>query len=196
VKRFRGIAPLTDRRGLTLVEMMVAIAMFGVAMGVIFGFMTRSRRSYTDMSARVEYQQNVRGVLGLVSREVRSAGCDPAGAGFNTFPLADATSFQCRMDLDGDGTIEAVEPAEDVSYTYVANNRELLRDSGSGAQVILRNVTAVDFRYFDAAGVELASRPLIAADRAQIRFVEINIAGESEQGEPLNYVTRVFVRNG
>lgn len=195
MKRWRGIVPLTDRRGLTLVEMMVAIAMFGVAMSVIFGFLTRSRRSYTDMSARVEYQQNVRGVLGLVSREVRSAGCDPTDAGFNTFPLADATSFQCRMDLDGDGVIEAVEPAEDVSYTYVPENRELLRDSGSGAQVILRNVTAVDFRYFDVAGVELA-RPLSAADRARIRFVEISLSGESEQEEPLTYVTRVFVRNG
>lgn len=196
MKALRRIAPSPDRRGLTLVEMMVAIAMFGVAMSVIFGFMTRSRRSYTDMSARVEYQQNVRGVLGLVAREVRSAGCDPANAGFNTFPLAAATSFQCRMDLDGDGAIEVVEPAEDVSYTFVANDHELLRDSGGGAQVILRNVEAVDFRYFDAAGAELAARPLIATDRARIRFVEINIAGESEQGEPLNYVTRIFVRNG
>lgn len=194
--KFRRRTPLVDRRGLTLVEMMVAIAMFGVAMGVIFGFLTRSRRSYTDMSARVEYQQNVRGVLGLISREVRSAGCDPGEAGFNVFPLADATSFQCRMDLDGDRVIEAVEPAEDVSYTYVPGNRELLRDSGAGAQVILRNVTAVDFRYFDAAGVELAARPLIAADRDRIRFVEINLSGESKQGEPLTYVTRVFVRNG
>lgn len=185
-----------DRRGLSLVELMVAIAMFGVAVAVIFGFLTNSRRSYSDMSAQVEYQQAARAVLGLMTREIRSAGCDPTEAGFDDFAVADAQSFQCRMDLDGDGVIEVVEPAEDVVYSYDAVADELLRDPGTGPQAVLRGVLALDFRYFDETGTELAARPLSAADRARVRFVEIDITGETERRAPVTYVTRVFVRNG
>ncbi len=169
--------------------------MFGVAVAVIFGFLTNSRRSYSSMSTRVEYQQGVRAVLGLMSTELRTAGCDPAESGFETFALADAQQFQCRMDLDGDGVIETVEPAEDVTYTYDAAADQLLRDSGSGPQLILRDVTAVDFRYFDAAGTEMAVRPLSAAERANVRFVEVVLSGLTERQEPVSYTTRVFVRN-
>ena len=193
--RFR--TPRTaGRRGLTLVELMVAIAAFGVAMTVVYTFMTNSRRHYTRMSQRVEYQQAARAVLNLMAREVRSAGCDPAQAGFAHLPLADATALQLRMDLNGNGAIEVTEPAEDVTYTFVGGNNELTRDSGAGAQTVLRNVTALDFRYFDAGGNALTTLPLSAADRQLVRFVEIDITGRSDRGEPLRYVTRVFVRNG
>ncbi len=188
--------PRRDRSGLSLVELMVAITMFGIVVVVIFGFLTNSRRSYSTMSARVEYQQSARAVLSLISSEIRSAGCDPTSAGFNSFPLAAADAFQCRRDLDGDGIIETVEPAEDVAYAWDAAAGELTRNNGSGAQVIMRGVTSVDLRYFDANGAELAARPLNADDRARIRSVQIDITGLSERGEPLRYVTRVNARNG
>jgi len=187
---------LWDREGLTLVELMVAITMFGVAVAVIFGFLTNSRRSYSNMSSRVEYQQGTRAVLTLMSGEIRSAGCDPLDMNFNTFPLADATTIQCRSDLDGDGVIETVEPAEDVTYTWDAVAQELRRDNGSGAQTVLRGVTALDLRYFDEDGAELAVRPLSADDRARVRCVQVDITGITERGEPLRYVTRVNARNG
>lgn len=192
----RNLFPTADRRGLSLVELMVAITMFGIVIVVVFSFLTNSRRSYSDMSARVEQQQGVRAVLALMTREIRSAGCDPALAGFNVFQVADAAQFQCRMDLDGDGALEVTEPAEDVTYAFDAAAGELTRNPGSGPQTLLRGVTGVEFRYFDAAGVELAARPLIPDDRDRVRFVQIDIRGLSERGEPLNYVTRVFVRNG
>lgn len=181
---------------MTLVELMVAISMFGVITVVVFTFLTNSRASYSDMSAKVEYQQSMRAVLGLVSREVRSAGCDPLQAGFDHCALATAATCEFRMDLDGDGLIEVAEPAEDVTYSWDPNTETLLRDNGGGPQVILRDVTALQFRYFDATGAALTSLPLTIADRARVRFLEIDITGRSERGEPLNYVTRVFVRNG
>ena len=196
MNRIRSEAPPADRRGMTLVEMLVALSLFGVAMGVIFGFLTSSRRSYSSMSARVETQQNIRAVLGLMSSEVRSAGCDPGQTGFTKLPLAGAQTFECRMDLNGNSAIETTEPAEDVTYAYVTNTRELTRNSGGGAQVVLRGITAVDFRYYDVTGALLAARPLSAADRARVRFVEFDITGESDRGELARYVTRVFVRNG
>jgi prepilin-type N-terminal cleavage/methylation domain-containing protein len=180
---------------MTLVEMMVALAIFAVAMGVVFTFIVNSRRSYENISDRVEYQQTIRGALSLISREIRSAGCDPRETGFTRFPVADAGQLRCRMDLDADGIIEIVEPAEDVIYTFLDATDELTRDSGSGPQTILRNVNNLVFQYFDADGNLLGPVPLTANNRALIRFVEIDISGESDRGEPVNYATRVLIRN-
>ena len=86
-----------DRRGMTLVEMMVALVLFGVIMGVVFSFLVNSRRSYTSISERVEYQQSARAVLSLVTREIRSAGCDPLEIGFDSYE----TDTFCDVTLTG-----------------------------------------------------------------------------------------------
>jgi len=190
-----NVSPRAGRAGMTLVELMVAISIFGVVTAVIFTFLTNSRASYSDMSTRVEFQQAARAVLELMATEIRTAGCNPNDAAFERFPWAAAQSYQCRMDLNGNKAIEVTEPAEDVSYAYNAGAHELVRNSGAGGQVILHNVTGLDFRYFDVAGVELA-RPVTVANRARIRSVQIDISGTTERGEPVRYVTRVNVRNG
>lgn len=183
-----------DRRGMTLVEMMVAISIFAVAMAVVFTFLVNSRRTYSDVSERVEYQQSLRSVISLMSREIRTAGCDPVDSGFERFAVADATRLQCRMDLDGNGAITVAEPAENVLYQWAGG--QLMRDNGGGAQVLLRNVTNLGFRYFDASGAALGPMPLGMAERSQIRWVEIVLAGLSDRDEPVTYTTRVLVRNG
>jgi len=196
IRRAQEAVGQADRQGMTLVEMLVAVSIFAVIMAVVFTFLVNSRSSYSNMSQRVEYQQSVRAVMNLVSREIRSAGCDPAGVNFNRFPLADDMALQCRMDLDGDGAIEVVEPAEEVVYQYQAALRQLVRNSGFGPQVILRNVTNLTFRYFDVDGNQLGPTPLSAANVALLQYVEIDIQGVSDRNEPVNYQTRVFVRNG
>jgi prepilin-type N-terminal cleavage/methylation domain-containing protein len=196
VIRIRNRSPRRlSRAGMTLVELMVAISMFAVVTTVIFTFLTNSRASYSDMSARVGFQQGARAVLGLMSTELRTSGCNATGAAFEKFAVAGAQTYECRMDLDASGGITVTEPAEDVTYTYDAGNRELLRNSGGGAQVVLRGVTALDFRYFDADGAELTARPLSAANRARIRSVQIDITGTTDRGEIARYVTRVNSRN-
>jgi prepilin-type N-terminal cleavage/methylation domain-containing protein len=194
--KVRVLINAADRRGMTLTEMMVSLAIFAVAMAVVFTFLVNSRRSYSDVSERVEYQQAMRGAITLISGELRTAGCDPLDTGFDRFTLADASQFQCRMDLDGDGTISVTEPAENAFYQYLPASQELTRDSGNGPQTILRNVLAFNVAYFDATGNLLGPLPLSAGDRETIRIVEITITGESDRGEPVNYVTRVLVRNG
>jgi prepilin-type N-terminal cleavage/methylation domain-containing protein len=67
------------RSGMTLVELMISLVIFGVVIAVVFGFLTESRRSYTATRQKAQYQQGLRAVMSLVTREVRSAGCDPGG---------------------------------------------------------------------------------------------------------------------
>ena len=37
-----------NRHGMTLVELMISLSIFGIVMGVIFGFLTGARNSYEE----------------------------------------------------------------------------------------------------------------------------------------------------
>ena len=185
-----------DRRGMTLVEMMISLTLFAVIMGVVFTFLNNSRQTYVRTSERVQHQQSIRAVITLLTREIRSTGCDPSANGFDPFAFADDTSLQCRADLDGNGDILGNNPDEDVTYSYNGLTKELSRDGGAGAVVILREITNLTFSYFDEDGVVLAPLPLSAANLELIRFVDMDITGTASTGEEVNYSTRVLVRNG
>ncbi len=179
-------------------EMMISLVLFGVIMGVVFSFLVNSRRSYSQTSDRVMAQQSIRAVLSMVTSEIRSAGCDPEGIGFDAFVVADARKLQYRADYDGNSDTLGLNPAEDVTYEFTLAMEELTRDigDGSGALTILRNVTDVTFSYFDASGAELTPVPLTPADMALIRYVDVSIDGESDMGQPLHYETKILIRNG
>lgn len=184
------------RAGMTIVELMVALVLFAVVAGVVFGFLTESRRSYTSTRQKAQYQQGLRAVMSLVTREVRSAGCDPTGAGFERIAIADGTSFRCRMDLNGDADVVDTNPDEDVTYAFNAGTGELSRTVGGVATVILRGLTNVTFNYYDDAGNLLAGVPLNATQRADVRSVDFVMTGQTAKHEPVSYTTRIAVRNG
>jgi len=184
----------TDRNGLTFTELMIALSIFGVIMIVLFGFLTGARNSYSDTRERAQYQQTMRAVISLVTREIRSTGCDPSEAGFDFFAIADDTQLQCRMDLNGDSDTGDMGPDEDITYSLVGE--DLVRNNGSGNEVILRGIQMLTFTYFNENGNQMLVVPLSAANRALIRYVGINIQGETERGEPVTYITRIALRNG
>lgn len=192
--RRRRLGP--DRAGMTMVEMIVAMAIFAVITSVVIGFLTGSRQTYSATSDRAITQQSLRAVFSLMTREIRSAGCDPLEAGIEGITVADDLVLRCRMDLTGDGSTLGTAPDEDITYTYVPALGELHRTTGGFSQAILRNLTLVQFTYFDATGAALVNTPLDPDDRARVRFVDITIDGELRNGEPVSYSTRVFVRNG
>ena len=183
-----------NRCGMTLSELMVALAIFGVIMGVLFGFLSGARNSYSDTRERAQYQQSMRAVMSLVAREIRSAGCDPGEAGFDFFGVADDDQLTCRMDLNGDLDFADIGPDENISYVFAGG--DLVRNNGTGDQTILRGVRVFSFTYFDADGNQLTVVPLSPMNRALVRFVGINIQGETERGEPVTYSTRIALRNG
>ena len=194
-KRNTIAAHLADRRGMTLVEMMIAVSVFGIIMGVVMGFLIDSRESYTETRERAQTQQSMRAVLSLLTAEIRSAGCDPVGVGFDTFGQADAGLLQARMDLNGDADFVDNDPDETVTYSFNAATGELSRNDGTGAQVIMRGLTGVVFTYFDENGAQIGGSPLTAVDRARVRSVQITLQGETDNGEPVDYGTRVALRN-
>jgi prepilin-type N-terminal cleavage/methylation domain-containing protein len=185
-----------DRRGMTLVEMMISLAIFTVVLGVVFGFLQNTSESYQKTRQKVQYQQSVRAAISLMSSEIRSTGCDPGSVGFDKFGQADSDLLQCRMDLNGDSDTTDNNPDEDITYSFAAATGELTRDVGNGPQVILRGLQNVTFSYFDGTGTALPGVPLNAVDRSLVRFVDLIMTGETDQGEPVTFTTRVAIRNG
>lgn len=183
------------RAGMTVVELMVALVIFGVVIGVVFGFLTEARQSYTSTRQKAQYQQGLRAVMSLVTREVRSAGCDPRAAGFERFPVADVNQLRCRMDLNADADAADNSPDEDITYAFNAGTGDLTRNVGGGATVILRGLTNLSFNYYDDDGNLLNAVPLSANDRANIRSVDLVMLGETDKQEPVSYTTRITVRN-
>lgn len=191
----RIVNDMRRRDGMTVVELMVALVIFGVIIGVVFGFLTESRQSYSSTRQKAQYQQGLRAVMSLVTREVRSAGCDPTGTGFESFPAADANTFRCVMDLNGDTDTVDTNPDEDVTYAFDAGTGDLTRTAGGNNVVILRGLTNLQFNYYDADGNLLGAVPLSATDRALIRSVDLVMVGESDRYEPVSYTTRIAMRN-
>lgn len=185
-----------DRRGLTLTELMITLSIFGIIMAVVMGFVTGARNSYTDTRERAQYQQSMRAVLSMMTRELRSAGCDPTGAAFDAVRIADADLMQCQMDFNGDSDTVDVGPDETVAYLTLDGSDSLWRVAPSGVQAIMGGVTRLEYTYFDENGAQLATVPLNATDRAAVRHVNITIEGETDRGEPVSYTTRVTLRNG
>ncbi len=175
---------------------MISLSIFGVVMGVVFAFMQGTSDSYDETRAKVQYQQSMRATVSLLTREIRSAGCDPANSDFDSFFTADDNVLRCRADLNGDSDITDLNPDEDITYTFNAGTGEFSRNNGNENMVILRGLTNIQFTYLDVDGDVLGSTPLNASDRALIRYVQILISGETDDGQPVDYQTRVLVRNG
>lgn len=192
MKDYRNI----DRRGLTLTELMITLSIFGIIMAVVMGFITGARNSYSDTRERAQYQQTLRAVMSMMTRELRTAGCDPQGAGFDAISFADDDVMQCAADLNDDGDFWDSGPDEQVAYILQAGTGNLFRLAGGQVFMILDGVNDLEFTYFDETGTVLANLPLSATDRAAVRHVNITIDGVTQRGEPVSYTTRVALRNG
>ena len=184
-----------DRQGVTLIEMMVAVSAFAIVMAAVMGFVIEQGRSYDETRTRAQYQQGMRAVISMVSREIRSTGADPTDAGIVGLGLADGLSFQCVMDLNGDGDGTDQDPDETITYTHNPGTGELTRNDGMAALVILRGLTTLQFRYYDENGAELASTPLNAVDREAVRYIQLDIQGEAADYETVEYSSRIALRN-
>lgn len=183
------------RAGVTLIEMMIAVTAFAIIMAAVMGFMIEQKSSYNQTRSRAQYQQGMRAVISMVSREIRSTGADPTDAGLVGLGIADAMTFQCAMDLNGDGDATDQSPDEGILYSYDPANGELTRNDGQFAMVILRDLTNLQFRYYDVNGIQLTVLPLNAEDRDLVRYIEIEISGESGENESVDYSSRIALRN-
>ncbi len=198
-----------DRKGFTLVELLVAMAVVGVVLGAIYGIFISSNRSYHTQDSVAEAQQGVRLGLAFMVRNMRMAGLDPIGPANDSVDghgagIKEATSAKIRFtaDMDLDGTIEESD-SERITYEYDAGNRRLEQClyEGTGSestQTVITNVSALAFSYLDKDGNNLTV-PVSASDLEDVRAVAISMTCQGVDGHGKNFTrtlnTRVICRN-
>jgi type IV pilus assembly protein PilW len=184
---------MQDNNGFTLIELMVAIAVAAIFIGVVGTTYQLQVRSKNTQEALTDLNQAARAALGIMAREIRTAGCDPdetAGAAIVT-----AASNQLNFTRDiantagtsfqPDGLLNG--PNEQVIYNLYVDgdgNQNLGRNTGAGPQPLVRNVDALDFVYLDANGVPTG----VLADMRSVEITLVARAGAGGAGFTHNYV--------
>jgi hypothetical protein len=140
---------------------------------------------------------SARAGLSVMVNELRTAGCDPSipPVGIQGVIAAASDTVHVQADLTGDGAIQTAEPSEDIMYFYDPNAEAIMRDPGTGPEVMIPNVTACSFSYFDINN-NLLVAPLTPADRDRVRSIRIDLSTETERGGQMDSSTRVSLRNG
>lgn len=189
--------------GFTLVEILVALSIMGIAIGAIYGVFIVSNRSYHTQDHVAEAQQGARVGTDFIVRDIRIAGLDPletAGAGIEE---ASTTKMRFTADIDLNGTIDTPQNEERTTYEYDSVNNRLRRclyegTAGESWQTLIDNVSAMSLGYLDANGNIIAS-PVAATDLASIKTVVILMTcdGTDSQGQTFSRTlnTRVICRN-
>jgi type IV pilus assembly protein PilW len=173
--------------GFTLMELLVAMTISLVVLaGVAKTFTVQTRQNSAEEQV-AQMQQNVRGALDLIVREIQMAKYDPAGTAFptGTYGVAySASQLQIKADMDSSGALDTATSGsvENIIYTYDSANLRITRQLGSGgtAQLVADNVTAFTFAYYDANGNAVTS----SANSGNIRKVTINITARTAKPDP------------
>lgn len=146
-----------NRKGFTLVEIMIAITLGLVIMAAIYVITTMGQRSSTSIGQKVVTQQDTRAVLGLMAMEIRMASYNPTVSPtlWNTIPTATCASMGnvvpvmfrkgiqvagtnrmlIAMDLTDPPAIPPAignSPSEYIEYAYNSANNEITRNVSCG----------------------------------------------------------------
>ena len=170
-------------KGFSLVELLIAMAVASIIMGVIYNTYQAQQRSYTAQHLAVEMQQNIRAAMSLIKREIRMAGYDPITSDgidndldtnvdesdetSNAGILSAAGNFiEFSFDNDRDGSVDTVSN-EHLTYRFTTGDADLdgiadagaeslsRIDAGGGAtEVIAYDIEGIAFAYAFDNGVD------------------------------------------
>ena len=189
------------KRGFSLNELLVAMAIMSVVSSAIFGVFSISGRSYTTQSVTADVQQSVRSAMELMLQDIRAAGLDPTASGNFGIELAEAEKLRFSSDSIDTGLNDFNGILDDTNserITYVRQSTRLNQilyettDSESSAPLI-SDVQNIKFTYFDADGNDLGS-PVSAAQLSDIRTINVSITVEEPAGR--NGPVRRTLTNG
>lgn len=163
------MAPWGSQRGFTLTELLVGLAVLGLALASVIAFHERGLWAYLTGSNRVEVQQNARIALERMAREVRAA----QEVAIQTTP----PQLTIRTDWNGNGT-----PGENLAVQLAPDEPprgELIVYRLSG-EVLERWESGVDAGFVPVAGGVMQ----LGLTSPSAKTVSITIQTRSEENLP------------
>jgi len=166
---------LRNVTGFTLTELMVAMGIGMVVLAAVTTTFMAQAKFYNAQEQINEMQQNARGAVDVIMRELKMAGYKPNGGTFDGVTYS-TSQLRIQADLvDNDGLTTGTN--EDVIYSYDSANKQILRNG----QILADNIMAFTFGYYDANGASTSTS-------TNIRQVKIDITAETAKSDP-NYTS-------
>lgn len=130
-----------DRRGFTLVELMVTLAISSIALAGIYGVYRAQLKSHVTQNAVVDIQQNLRNALYVLQRQIRMAGYDPSLGVRSTAParlglLANFSAFGSPHDASGAATTIDALTGDGSSIAFTMDTNGDVMDASSPPQLV------------------------------------------------------------
>lgn len=120
------------QKGITLIEMMIAMIIGVFIVGGVIGMFITSVRSNSDHIRMVELNQEMRVVMSLITRELRMANADEAA--FNSLPnvyLCDP----CDVDLTAPSGVQTLSFAfNGDNKSFAVDNSSIVFDNGANPE--------------------------------------------------------------
>jgi type IV pilus assembly protein PilW len=178
-----------DKRGFSLIELLVALAIMSIVSGAIYSVFSVSSRSYTTQGVTADVQQSVRAAMEVMLQDIRTAGLDPTASGNFGIELAEATKLRFTSDSIDAGLDDFNGELDDTNserITYVLQGTQLNQilyetTASENSQPLISDMQNLTFTYFDADGNDLGS-PVPALQLADIRTINISITVEEPAG--------------
>jgi len=195
VKQIRVASKRKTQSGFTIIEIMIALAISSVLVTAVYQTFHSQQQTYALQSEAAAMEQNLRGGLYLLTKELRSAGYNPKPATTNDFRFV--TSFSAPNNLfvvnyaadhsivaftldtcdktDACGVIEP-DMNEQIAYRFNDAQKRLERfnskekDPTKKWEIVASNIDAVYFTYFDQNQKKITTN-----DPANIEYVEISL---------------------
>jgi type IV pilus assembly protein PilW len=198
------IFPVNISRGLTLIELMIALTIGMIILGALTSTFILQRKAYSTQEQIIEMTQVARAAMDMIVREVRMAGyfnpANPMQRDSSAKPLFVGIPntndrLEILADLTGDGDTD--DQNEKIIYTFDSAKNMIRRNTGGGAQPFAENIQAFSFIYFDADDN-------LAATDDTIRKIRITITARTVKSDPRNpgsgaatlmLIEEVFPRN-
>lgn len=189
---------LENKKGFTLIELTVVIAIMSIVLGAIYSVFAATNRSTTNNEVIAEVMQNLRTSIDFMEQDIRMAGLDRFGSANAGIEAATATNLRFTADRNMDDVLN--DNIERITYFYDAANNRLRQCLWEGTlddwQTVAENVTNFQFSYMDADD-NLLAFPI--ADLSEIRTVVVSMSIEQPAGrsEPVKRTInkRILCRN-
>ena len=184
--------------GLTLVELLVALAVSGLVALALFATFRVQGRSYNQQEHTATLQQILRTSMLLIERNTRMAGLNPEGEAGAKLISANTAHIHFTSDLDKNGEINP--PREEVQFGLVSRDGGVdlyIAYHGSGRQTLAENfgyeengeLQGLLFTYFDLDGVEIPA-PVPEYRLSDIRTIIVTLTGEDSHPSLPNPIRR------
>ena len=142
-----------DKKGFSLIEIMVAIAIMSILSIAMMKTYTGFTRVYTTQEVAAGAQQDLRAALNIMTQDIRMAGFDPTDSDNFGVEVATATNIRITSDTDIDGVVDQSN-FERITYNLNAGTNQLQQilyqgTASESTQPVVDNVTNLTFTYLD-----------------------------------------------